>query len=46
MIEYVDTHAHLYDEAFDGDFDITIERIKASGVVKCILQLRSPLSFL
>lgn len=36
MIEFVDTHAHLYDEAFDADFNETIERIKGSGVVKCI----------
>lgn len=36
MIEFVDTHAHLYDEAFDNDFEQTIARIKESGVVKCI----------
>ena len=36
MIQFIDTHAHLYDEAFDGDFDDTIARIKKNGVVKCI----------
>ena len=36
MIQFIDTHAHLYDEAFDGDFDATIERIKKNGVAKCI----------
>ena len=36
MIEFVDTHAHLYDEAFDADFEQTIARIKEHGVVKCI----------
>ena len=45
MIEYVDTHAHLYDEAFDGDFDSTIERIKESGVVKCIFPAIDSTSF-
>jgi hydrolase, TatD family len=37
MIRYIDTHTHLYDEAFDIDRDETIERIIASGVKKCIL---------
>ncbi len=36
MIQFVDTHAHLYDEAFDADFDETIGRIKGNGVIKCI----------
>lgn len=36
MIQFVDTHAHLYDEAFDADFDETIARIKGNGVIKCI----------
>lgn len=36
MIQFVDTHAHLYDEAFDEDFDQTISRIKENGVIKCI----------
>lgn len=36
MIQFVDTHAHLYDEAFEEDFDETIARIKENGVIKCI----------
>lgn len=36
MIQFIDTHAHLYDEAFDGDFDETIARIKGNGVTRCI----------
>ncbi len=36
MIQFIDTHAHLYDEAFDGDFDEVIGKIKKDGVVKCI----------
>lgn len=35
-MKFVDTHTHLYDEAFDLDFIETVERIKESGVVKCI----------
>ena len=35
-MEFIDTHAHLYDEAFDGDFDETVARIKGNGVVRCI----------
>lgn len=37
MIEYIDTHVHLYDEAYDTDFGAVLERIKGSGVIKCIL---------
>ena len=36
MIQFIDTHAHLYDEAFDGDFEEVIGKIKNDGVVKCI----------
>lgn len=36
MIEYIDTHAHLYDEAFDADFEDVIEKVKGAGVVKCV----------
>lgn len=36
MIQFVDTHAHLYDEAFEADLDETIARIKENGVIKCI----------
>ena len=34
--KYIDTHTHLYDEAFDSDLDETIARIKAAGVAKVI----------
>lgn len=37
MIRYIDTHTHLYDEAFDSDRDEVIEAVKKSGVVKCVL---------
>lgn len=36
-IKYIDTHVHLYDEAFDSDFDETLDRIKEAGVKCCIL---------
>ena len=36
MIQFIDTHAHLYDEAFDGDFAEVIGKIKNDGVIKCI----------
>ena len=36
MIEFIDTHAHLYDEAFDGDFEEVVGKIKKDGVIKCI----------
>ena len=36
MIQFIDTHAHLYDEAFDGDFEEVVGKIKNDGVVKCI----------
>lgn len=34
---YIDTHAHIYDPAFDGEEDAAIERALAAGV-KVILQ--------
>lgn len=37
MTTYIDTHVHLYDEAYDPDFDAVIERIRTSGVSRCIL---------
>ena len=33
---YIDTHTHLYDEAFDSDLNETISRIKDAGVVKLV----------
>ncbi len=34
--KYIDTHAHLYDEAFSSDFDEVIDKIKKAGVEYCI----------
>lgn len=45
MIQFIDTHAHLYDEAFDGDLDEVVGKIKGSGVVKCILPAIDSTSF-
>lgn len=35
-MRFIDTHVHLYDEAFDADFDQTLLRIKEAGVECCI----------
>ena len=35
-MRFIDTHVHLYDEAFDADFDETLLRIKEAGVECCI----------
>ena len=35
--KYIDTHVHLYDEAFDIDFDETLARIRQSGGGCCKL---------
>ena len=35
-MEFVDTHAHLYDEAFLDDDDRSIERAREAGVTKII----------
>ena len=45
MIQFIDTHAHLYDEAFDGDLDEVVGKIKGAGVVKCILPAIDSTSF-
>lgn len=37
MSRYIDTHVHLYDEVFDADREAVLNRIKSSGVEKCIL---------
>lgn len=34
---FIDTHAHLYDEAFDTDREATIERAQLAGVTRFIL---------
>lgn len=33
----IDTHTHLYDEAFNADFESVISRAKQVGVAKCIM---------
>ena len=35
-MDFIDTHSHLYDEAFDEDLEIVVERAKATGVKKII----------
>lgn len=34
---FIDTHTHLYDEAFSGEEDLAVERAAAAGVSKMIL---------
>lgn len=34
---YIDTHAHLYDEAFQEDVEAVLSRAKAAGIVQFIL---------
>ena len=33
----IDTHSHIYDEAFDEDFEQVVERAKAAGVEKIVM---------
>jgi len=37
MLNYIDTHCHIYDEAFIEDFEDVISRMKASGICSCIM---------
>lgn len=37
MIRLVDTHSHIYDEAFKEDFPQVVERAREAGVVACIM---------
>lgn len=37
MSKYIDTHMHLYDEAFDEDRDDVVAKMKNAGVVHCIM---------
>ena len=37
MSEYIDTHMHLYDEAFDEDRDDVVNKMKDAGVTHCIM---------
>ena len=36
MMEFIDTHSHLYDEAFAGDEDAAVSRAKEAGVSRII----------
>ena len=37
MLELVDTHAHIYDEAFNEDFEDVLARARDAGVSACIM---------
>lgn len=41
----IDTHVHLYDQAFDPDRDQVVQRAKEAGVSRCILPAISMSSF-
>ena len=36
-MQFVDTHSHLYDEAFAADMDLAVERASQAGVTRIIL---------
>lgn len=36
-MELIDTHSHIYDEAFDDDFDLVVSRARESGVSALVL---------
>jgi len=36
-IEFIDSHTHLYDEAFDIDFNDVIRKCQEAGIKKCVL---------
>ena len=35
-MEFIDTHAHLYDEAFAGEEDLAIARSADAGITKIV----------
>ena len=37
MEELIDTHSHIYDEAFDDDFDQAVSRARENGVSALVL---------
>jgi TatD DNase family protein len=36
-MQFIDTHTHLYDEAFAGEEDIAVQRAKEAGITRMIL---------
>ena len=36
-MELIDTHSHIYDEAFRADFDDVVGRAREAGVVACVM---------
>ena len=36
-VEFIDTHSHLYDEAFTSEEDLAVSRALEAGVTKMIL---------
>ena len=37
MVEFIDTHAHLQDSAFDKDIDEVVKKIREANVIKVLL---------
>jgi TatD DNase family protein len=44
-LQYIDTHTHIYDEAFDPDLEKVVNRSLEAGVTKMILPSVDSLSF-
>ena len=40
-MEFIDTHAHLYDEAFTGEEDLAIARAAEAGIKKIIFPCKN-----
>ena len=36
-MQFIDTHTHLYDEAFAGEEDLAVQRAKEAGITRMIL---------
>lgn len=36
-MQFIDTHTHLYDEAFAGEEDLAVQRAKGAGITRMIL---------
>ena len=37
MVEFIDTHAHMHDSAFENDIDEVVKKIREANVVKVLL---------